>query len=157
MEIQTVQVGNRVVKGPLRVIATQPVEIERFAAPQPSITQAILAGVTAGGSAKYAWQGFQASNTLGADDIAKLLIKNGLAPEHAPTVAKQALEVIRAEPTKVILVAVSAGGSIWAALEAGSKLFGIRVSALRKLAISGVGAVAAGVLYHYLRGLGYLQ
>lgn len=157
MKIESVQVGNHTVRGPLRVIATQPIELEPPLSPQVSGAQAILAGVTAGTTANYAWQGFQATNTLGLDDMAKLLIKNGVAPEHASTVAKQAMEVIRAEPTKALLVAVSAGGTMWAALEAGSKLFGLRVSALRKLVISVLTALLAVVGYHYLRSHGHFQ
>lgn len=157
MKIQTVQVGNRVVSGSLRVVAHQPVELEHHIAPQVSGAKAILAGVTAGTAANYAWSGFQATNTLGMDDLAKLLVKNGLSPEHAPAVSQKVYEVIQAEPTKVLLVAVSAGGTTWAAIEAGSKLLGISVSAWRKLLFSGAVAIAAGLAYHYLRGRGYVQ
>jgi len=157
VKIQSVRVGDQTVSGSLRVVVSQPVEVEHFSAPEGGGTKSLLAGVTAGAAAKYSWQGFQATNTLGADEIAKLLVENGLSPQHAPSVAQRALDVIQTEPTKVLLVAVSAGGTAWAAIEAGSKLFGLRVSTWRKLFISVLVATVAGFGYHYLRNRGYLQ
>ncbi len=136
MKIQSVQVGGAAIKGPLRVVAIQPIELDHYLAPEVSGARTLLSGLTAGATAKYAWNGFQASNTLGAEDIAKLLVQNGLSPQHAPTVAQRALDIIHAEPTKVLLVAVAAGGTAWVALEAGGKILGLRVSAWRKLLIS---------------------
>ena len=156
MQIQAVRVGDQTIR-PLRVILTQPVELEQHLAPEASATKALLAGVTAGTTAKYAWHGFQATNTLGIKEMTDLLVQNGVAPQHAPAVAEQALAVIRAEPTKALLVAVSASGTIWAALEASSKLFGMRVSVLKKIALSVSGALLAGAGYHYLRSHGYFQ
>ncbi len=157
MKIESVLVGDRVVKGALRVVASQPVVLESYTAPEVSGTKNLLAGITAGGTANYAWNGFQASNTLGTDDLAKLLVKNGLSQEHAPGAARKLLEIIHAEPTKVLLIAVSAGGTAWAAIEASSKLFGFSISTLRKFIISASVAAIAAIGYHYLRAGGYLQ
>ena len=85
------------------------------------------------------------------------MVKNGLAPEHAPTLADSILEVIRSEPTKILLVAVSAGGTTWAALQAGSKIFGLHTSAFQKFTLSLLVATLAAIAYYLLRQQGYLQ
>ncbi|MES2951703.1 MAG: hypothetical protein V4858_24510 [Pseudomonadota bacterium] len=155
MNIQSVHVGGAPIRGPLRVVALQPVELDHYLAPEVRGARSLLSGVTAGATAKLAWSGFQASNTLGADEIAKLLVQNGLSPQHAPTVAQKALDIIHSEPTKVLLVAVAAGGTAWAALEAGSKVLGLRFSTWRKLLLSVAVAIVIGLGYHYLRTQGY--
>ena len=157
MKIQSVNVDNDVAYRRLPVVTLQPVELEAYESPKPGLIKNILPGLTAGVTVNSAWSGFQASNTLGADEIAKLLIKNGLSPEHAPTVSQQAYEIIRAEPTKVLLVAVAAGGTAWAVVDTAGKLCGIAVPTWRKVIISAVIAIAAGFAYHYLRTKGYLQ
>jgi hypothetical protein len=60
-----------------------------------------------------AWNGFQNSHTLTQDQVVAGLIGNGVAPAQAPAIAKSAMDIIQAEPTKVLLVAVSAGGGAW--------------------------------------------
>jgi hypothetical protein len=157
LKIASVQVDGRLIKGPLKVIASQPVVLEHYAAPAPTGFRAVLGGVSAGTAANYSWHGFQASNSLTSDDLVKLLLKNGIAKEHAQSVADAALQVIQSEPTKVLLVAVSAGGTTWAALEATSKLFGVSISGLRKFFVSAVVATIAGGVYYWLRHHGYLQ
>lgn len=158
MEIQKSYVANDSVKGPLRLLASQAVQPAQPAAQdQPGGMRSVFVGVGAGTTANYAWKGFQATNTLDASEIGKYLIKNGLAPEHAPDVAQKTLDVIRSEPTKVLLVAVSAGGAAWAVLEAGDKFFGMRSSALRKLWLSLAVALLAGAAYYFLRKNGYMQ
>ena len=156
MRIGTVQIGETVVRNSLKVIAAQPVELEHYVAPASGVAT-VLKSVTAGGTAKYAWHGFQASNTLGVDDLAKLMMKNGVSHEHAPAAAQAAFEFIKAEPTKLLLIAISTGGTAWAALEAGSKMFGFQLSSWRKAAICGALALLAVLGYHFLHGQGYLQ
>ncbi len=157
MNVTAVQVDGRLVRGPHKVIASQPVVIEQVGPPAVPGFKAIAGGVAAGTAANYAWKGFQVTNTITADELGKLLVKNGLAQKHVPTVADAALEVIRSEPTKVLLVAVSAAGAAWAALAAGSKFFGLQTSTLQRLAVSLLVAVLAAVAYYFLRQRGYLQ
>ena len=154
MKISSVSVDSRVIRGPLQVIAAQPVVLEHYDADSKSQTGKVFAGLSAAGISQQAWAGFQATNTTGLDEMAKFLVKNGLAPEHAPSVAKRAMEVIQAEPTKVLLIAVSAGGGLWAAIEAGRTLFGLRMSRIRQLIFALLFAAVAGLAYHYFRSKG---
>jgi hypothetical protein len=157
MKIQSVRVDDQVIQGSLRVVTCQPVELEAYEPARPSAGKVLLSGLGAGAATRYAWQGFEASNTLGTDEITKLLVKNGVSQQHAPAVANKALEVIRAEPTKMLLVAVSAGGASWAALEFTGNVFGFHVAALRKLIVSLIVAAAAALGYYLLRSRGYLE
>ena len=153
MNLTSVSLDGKRVPGPFRVVASQPVVLEAFEA-KPGIGRKIASGAAGGLVTERAWSAFQASNTLQADEVAKLLVKNGLAPEHAPSVAKQALDVIQSEPTKVLLVAVSAGGTAWAAVEAARSLFGMRISRLAQAAIAIAVALAGAAVYHYLKARG---
>ena len=154
MKISSVSVGTQVVRGPLKVVAAQPVVLEHYEAGSKSPTGKIFAGLSAGALSQQAWAGFQATNTTGLDDMAKFLVKNGLAPEHASGVAKKALDVIQSEPTKVLLIAVSAGGGFWAAVEASRTLFGLKISRFWQLVLALGAATAAGLAYHYLKSIG---
>ena len=156
MRLGTVQIEGTMVRNSLKVMAAQPVELEHYVAPTSGI-ESVLQGVTAGGTAKLAWHGFQASNTTGLDDLTKLMLHNGVSQQHAPAAAQAALEFIRAEPTKLLLIAVSAGGGAWAALEASSKMFGFKISTWRKAAICAVFALLIVGAYHFLHMRGYFQ
>lgn len=156
MRLGTVKIEGTMVRSSLKVIAAQPVQLEHYVAPASSL-ESVLQGVTAGGTAKLAWHGFQASNTAGVDDLTKLMLHNGVSEQHASAAAQAALEFIRAEPTKLLLIAVSAGGGAWAALEASSKMFGFKISTWRKAAICLVIAALCALAYHFLHIRGYLQ
>jgi len=118
--------------------------------------QAALQGVTGGMVAKAAWSGFQASHTLTQDQMVASLIGNGVAPAQAPAIASTALDIIRAEPTKVLLVAVSAGGGAWALLEAGGKLFGWKLGRAHKIAYIALAALLAVVAYLVAKAFGIM-
>lgn len=151
MKISSVSVGTHLVRGPLQVVAGQPVVPENHAAGPAGQLGTVFKGISAGAVSHQAWAGFQASHTTSLDDVAALLVKNGLAPEHAPGVARKAMDIIQAEPTKMLLIAVSAGGGFWAAVEAGRTLFGLRLSRLWQLGLTLLVALAAALVFHVLK------
>lgn len=126
--------------------------------PENAGWKSAVGGVVSGGVvAKYSWSGFQASHVLTHDQMVAGLIANGVTPAHAPGIADTALKIIQAEPTRILLVAVSAGGGTWALLEAGGKLFGWRLSARRKIALILAGAGFSVLLYLALRWAGVVR
>lgn len=106
---------------PLEVVKVATVDPEIKPSRDSELFKAIAS--TAGGTfaAKNAWAGFHASQTLTLQQVQDGLIANGLAPTHAPSYADAAYSIIKSEPTRILLVAVAAGGGTVALLEATKK------------------------------------
>jgi len=158
MKIHQLNVDGKPYVGPLQVLAVAPIAsaAELAKGVQGEGLQAAVQGLTGGVVAKYAWNGFQASHTLTQDQVVAGLIGNGVAPAQAPAIAKSAMDIIQAEPTKVLLVAVSAGGGAWALLEAGGKLFGWKLRRAHKIAYIALAALLAVAAYLAARALGIM-
>jgi hypothetical protein len=159
MKIHQLNVDGKPYVGPVQVLTVAPVaSAAELAKEVPGEgLQAAVQGLTGGAVAKYAWNGFQASHTLTQDQVVAGLIGNGVAPAQAPAIASTALDIIRAEPTKVLLVAVSAGGGAWALLEAGSKLFGWKLRRSHKIAYIGLAVLLVVAAYLIARTLGIMD
>jgi hypothetical protein len=159
MKIHDLKIDGRPYLRPVQVLTVAPVasaaELAKGAV-QGEGLQAALQGITGGVVAKYAWNGFQASHTLTQDQVVAGLIGNGVAPAQAPAIASTALDIMRAEPTKVLLVAVSAGGGAWALLEAGGKLFGWKLRRGHKIAYTALAVLLAVAAYLTARALGIM-
>jgi hypothetical protein len=116
----------------------------------------VFSGVTGAAVANTAWSGFQASNTLTHEQVVSNLLANGLSPVHAPSAADKILEILRAEPTRILLVAVSAGGGTWVAMETLGKLLDRKWTTRQKLLTSLGGAALAVIVYLVLKWAGIL-
>jgi hypothetical protein len=157
MKIEELYIDGKRYYRSVEVVTVSPVEGAAKLTPEDSGLKSAVAGIGGGAIAKYSWTGFQASNALTHDQVVAGLVANGVAPSHAPGIADTALKIIQAEPTKVLLVAIAAGGGTWALLEAGGKLFGWRLTKARKIALILVGAALAVVLYLFLRLAGVMR
>jgi hypothetical protein len=158
MKILDLKIDGRPYLQPVQVVTVAPVTTaaELAKGVQGEGVQAALQGITGGVVAKYAWSGFQASHSLTQDQVVAGLIGNGVAPAQAPAIAQTAMDIVRAEPTKVLLVAVSAGGGAWALLEAGGRLFGWKLARGRKIAYTALAALLAVAAYLIARALGIM-
>ncbi len=73
----------------------------------------VIAGETLTGKAvaKSAWQLSAMSSTTSADELAKTLISNHIAPDNAKAIADNALQVLHDPISKGILISISAGAA----------------------------------------------
>lgn len=161
MKIQDLNVDGKPYLRPVQVLTVAPFATAAELAKgvqgmQGEGLQSALQGVTGGMIAKVAWNGFQVSHTLTQDQVVAGLIGNGVAPAQAPAIARTAMDIIRADPTKVLLVAVSAGGGAWALLEVGGRLFGWKLARGRKIAYTALAVLLAVAAYLIARALGIM-
>jgi hypothetical protein len=64
--------------------------------------------------ANMAWQGMQLSNTMTYDQIVGTLVKNNFTEDFAQHIAPDILKAFKSTSSKVLFVAVAAGGAFWA-------------------------------------------
>jgi hypothetical protein len=159
MRVSSVSVNGITSSAPHEVVKIATVTPESNPSREGELFKAIAS--TAGGTfvADKAWAGFHASQTLTLQQVQDGLIANGLAPAHAPTFANAAYEVIKSEPTRILLVAVAAGGGTIAVLEA-TKKFNVpwKLWSRKRVLLTGVAiAVVAGMIYFFLKKRGLMS
>ena len=156
MKVKQLSIDGRPYAKPVSLIEFQSLPSFEAASPETDALKPILEAMATGTIANYAWQGFQVSNTLTHEQLVTHLLGYGVSPTHAPGLADVALEIIRAEPTKVLLVAVSVGSGTWMLMEGSKKVFGWQWSFGQTLGVSLSAATLGAGFYLILRWLGIL-
>lgn len=159
MKISSVSIQGRPTIAPLEVIKVATVSAET----KPTLEGELFKGLASAGGGAWvadkAWAGFHASQTLTLQQVQDGLIANGLAPAHAPTFADAAYNFIKSEPTRILLVAVAAGGGTVAVLEA-TKKFNVpwKSWTRNRVFLAGItAAVIAALVYIVLKKLGMMS